>query len=102
MAVLSQPWRERRLPRVILIAFISTVSVAAVLFGLPWIGLFITPSFLRKATIVFLVGLEVAYVVVLAVLLAGTTICCALLGGHGALGRTGTGPRVVYCFAYSR
>jgi tetratricopeptide (TPR) repeat protein len=79
MGMLSQPWRERRLPRLILIAFISSVSVAAVLFALPWIGLFITPSVLRKATIAFLVGLEVAYGVALAAVLAGTTICCALL-----------------------
>ena len=52
-----------RLLRLFLVALVSTAVLVAVLLASQWIGVFITRSIVRRATIAFLVGLEIAYVV---------------------------------------
>jgi hypothetical protein len=78
-----------RLFRLILTGFVLGASVAGAFFALPWIGVFITPGGLRKATIAFLIGLEIAYAVGMAALLAGAMICGALFWRARRIGRNG-------------
>ena len=78
-ATASQSSRSGRLLWLIFVALLSTLSLVAVLLARQWIGVFITRSIVRRATIAFLVGLEVVYVVGWMALLAGTVSCGALL-----------------------
>jgi lysophospholipase L1-like esterase len=66
-----------RLLRMILVGLILGALVAGGLLALPWIDVFITPTIVRKATIAFLIGLEIAYASAVAALLAGATVCSA-------------------------
>ncbi len=68
-----------RILRVILTAFALSAAVAAVLVALPWLGFIITPMIRRKATLGFLIGLEVVYVAALAALPAGAVIFSSML-----------------------
>jgi tetratricopeptide (TPR) repeat protein len=78
-AMASQSSRPGRLLRLIFVALVSSAVLVAVLIASQWIGVFITRSIVRRATIAFLVGLEIAYVVSLVGFLAGTASCGALL-----------------------
>ncbi len=53
--------------------------VAAMLFALPWFDAFITPAVLRKATLAFLIGLDITYVAGLGALPAGAMVFSAML-----------------------
>jgi hypothetical protein len=78
-----------RLLRPILTASVLGASIAGALFALPWIGFVITPAVLRKATIAFLIGLEIAYAIGMAALLAGAMICGALFWRARRSGKKG-------------
>jgi hypothetical protein len=69
----------RRLCGLISASLVLGALVAAVLFALPWLGVIITPMILRKATLAFLIGLEITYVAALVVLVAGTIVFSAVL-----------------------
>ena len=69
----------RRLLRLMSVALLLTALIVAVLLATQWFGVFITRSILRRSAIAFLVGLEIAYVLGLAALVAGTTSCGGLL-----------------------
>ena len=67
--------KPRRLLRLIGVALGFTAVITAGLFAHQWFGLLFTRSVLRRAAIAFLVGLETAYVLALAALLAGMAGC---------------------------
>ncbi len=69
----------RRLLRLVLIAVAIPVSIATVFVAILWIRAFITPPIARRASIAFLISLEIGYAVVLPLLCFGTPICGAAL-----------------------
>ena len=75
----SQSSSPRKLLRLIFVALVSSAVIVAVSLASQWIGVFVTRSIVRRATIAFLVGLEIAYVVSWVGFLAGTASCGALL-----------------------
>ncbi len=89
-----------RLGGLIAVSLVSGALIAAVLVALPWLAVMITPTIRRKATLGFLIGLEIVYVLALAALPAGTMLFSTMLwrarrsvteakpGGRGFLGRT--------------
>ena len=70
---------RRRLLRLVLFAVAMPVSIAAVFVAILWIRAFITPSIARRASIAFLISLEICYAVILPILVFGTPICGAAL-----------------------
>ena len=93
MEMLGLSSGQRRFFRLISIAIALSVAVAMVLLLIPWIGVLVTPAVLRRGTIGFLVGLEIAYVVALAGLVAGGVTCGALIRRVRGMGQTGERPR---------
>ncbi len=87
-----------KLGRLISAALVLGAFVAAILLALPWIGVIITPTKLRKGTLAFLIGLEITYVAALVVLGAGMIIFSALLW-KGAKGRAAAGGLLGRTFA---
>jgi hypothetical protein len=78
-----------RLRELIAVSLVLGAFIAAVLVALPWLGLIITPMVRRKATLGFLIGLEIVYVLALAALPAaavifGTMLWRARRSGTGA------------------
>ena len=67
----------QRLFRLVLFAVAIPVSIATVFVAILWIRAFITPSMARRASLVFLISLEIGYVVALPILCFGTPICGA-------------------------
>ncbi len=70
---------SRRLSGLIAVSLVLGVFIAAALVALPWLGVMITPMIRRKATLGFLIGLEIVYVLALAVLPAGTMLFSTML-----------------------
>ena len=74
----SRTSKGRWVSRPITIALLCAIGVAVAALVLPWAGVIITPSVLRKATIAFLVVLEAAYVFVSASVIVGVGVSGAL------------------------
>ncbi len=89
-----------RLCGLIVVSLVLAAFIAAALVGLPWLGVVITPMIRRKATLGFLIGLEIVYGVALIALPAGAMLFSAMLwwarrsksksnaAARGFLGRT--------------
>ncbi len=70
---------SRRLCGLIAMSLVLGAFIAAALVALPWLGVMITPMIRQKATLGFLIGLEIVYVVALAALPAGTMLFSTML-----------------------
>ena len=75
--IVGPEWGWRRLLRLVLFAVAIPVSIATAFVAILWIRAFITPSIARRASLVFLISLEVGYAVALPILCFGTPICGA-------------------------